>query len=246
MNLITSVQGRRVTPLRAVPFLTDGIIDIVCAASMLADPEAYCDAQNSAIAEAYAVGDYGRLVYLGPDMFVELARQDRAADRDAAKEIKDFILAPPGIVVNVDAVHSLFDLLLQHPKLWENRSPDLTPPVWREALSLDPKIHARIIEGLEPLFDTSRADARAKTFQLIENAFHQLEERATMKGIRLNRTLLPGVKREFVQVIQQLEPALRRLAESTLIDYAKEIGFGWARGARPNSPGNLVEIFFRR
>lgn len=97
MNLVTTIDGQRVTPLRAIPFLTDGVIDVVWAANLVAYPEDYDGPRKIPPVNAYRMDDFGHLTYLPHFGFEPLAAQEESEDRKAAREIKDFTIAPPGI-----------------------------------------------------------------------------------------------------------------------------------------------------
>jgi hypothetical protein len=239
MSLMIKAQGRRFLPLRAVPFVTDGLIDLPTIAHMFDDPEAFCDAQHDAVLCALKPQLSGKPL---PVPREPLTRCINAAG-SCANALANPALA--GLVVDAVAVKALHDVLVHELGVHGRLPADAAPPVWNESPVLEASDRAVVLEKLPPQFmpAPSRVNSKADRLERILAAVDKAEEKALAAGVRFDRTELPGTKAQFTRLLASFDRAITARARATLHDHYFEAGLRWKQGSKPKDAAALLKLF---
>ena len=196
---------------------------------------------------AFKVSNGGKLLPISHGAFRSLAYEPRegifAIRRRDARTKEDIVLAPAAVMVDADALRSIFQAILNVPHSWAGTM-EFDPPVWDEDPSMTPDMRAVVLCGFESLYERRRVDSIANTQEQIKCAFSVLAARAKQAGLTpdLDHQCLPGTKSEFWRLIKIANPNLERYSDATLSDYAKRMGFRWKRGAQRGGAAHLSEL----
>lgn len=239
MKLAIKFDGQLLIPIRTVPFFTDGFLDVVAIADIIASPDSYADEHHDAIVSAYKV-DGLHIRPIPNSVFKTLAEEPCEEDRQQATTPASLRVAPAATLVTLSPLRQVFDMLVAHPRTWLISSVTIDPPVWNDQPAVQPAIRPLVLEGLDQLYARERVDSIANTQLLIKKAMNAVQARAATRGMRIDPLALPGTKAEFAQVIVSIETELARLSKATLIDYSKRLGYRWLRGTRSGQLRDLL------
>lgn len=205
-------------PLRSVPVVSSGLLNTPRLASMISDPESYCDHDHDTILNVYAYRSGGKPLPVHYRSFIPL--QTKSQRESALKSCRHL---PAGMMVRRSAAVDMFNLLI-----YEFGSFKPTQTIWNEAPQLAPNDMAFILEGLPRPRLNSAAELQARILAIMDDITRQVAQH----GILIDKTAMLGTRGAWSQLIGEIDGTVAR-SPATHADHFKELSLRWLPGSRP-------------
>lgn len=237
MSITFLVQGREFIPLAAVPVVTDGVISEADIVRILANAEAFADPDHELMPIVLVIDPKGQVQapsdgYFRRWMPPTMGRPPHIPLKDAAS-----------VLVRKHELKALFGLLkAADTSSGPSRS---SRAKWDEDRTMPEEVAAAIrdhcFKYLSPI--RRRKDSRMATEDRVRDAIKKIEKRAQENGVSLDRRQLPGVRRDFLAIVKQVDPTIR-IGEGTFNkSYVPKLGIAWRKGAKPMDGVALLRLF---
>lgn len=218
MSFVITLGKDTFLPLRALPSVSSGLLNTPRLASMISNPESYCDQNHDTILSVYAYQAGGKPLPVNHASFAAL--QTKSQRESPLKSCRHLYA---GMMVRRSDALAMFNLLVHEVGGFQ---PAQT--VWNEAPQLSPTDRVFILDGL-PIFRlNSAATLQARMLEIVE----EVTIKVARAGISIDKTAMPGTRGAWSKLMGQIDSSVAR-SPTTHESHFQKLGLRWCPGSRP-------------
>lgn len=224
MKLALTIGGKAMTPLRALPLISGGLLDGPTIIGMLGEPESYCDATRDTVLAAFTLKPNGVLQPVSHLYFAKMLNRARiTGQRDAMAEL------PAGMVTPLDDAREMYGYALEVASSPQAELATHQQFQWDD----EPVLSAAQVERVFEDLPRPRSNSATEIVGEIHRVFALVHHACRNAGFELKPQELPGGMKDWKPIFDGLSERLRRSHGEAFKGHAKRAGLRWRQGRLP-------------